>query len=203
MLSKVIELSGVFLMMDMKAEVENTSIKMICKANIKDMCNMAEFYSCKKLSSACVKFIVEEGVDMKEEDVRQAPAIAAACLEAYKNFKHASEKRSASKSLKSKQDAAICWALNPTTAVNFSETGVYSKERAVNRLRKELEEEAEAERSADRKRRRPVVSRSRALEALMGVGGERGGRGRLQEEHRTSGVCPFCSRRCSLSPCFF
>ena len=127
MLSKVIELSGVFLMMDMKAEVENTSIKMICKENIKDMCNMAEFYSCKKLSSACVKFIVEEGVDMKEEDVRQAPAIAAACLEAYKNFKHASEKRSASKSLKSKQDAAICWALNPTTAVNFSETGVYSK----------------------------------------------------------------------------
>ena len=86
MLSKVIELSGVFLMMDMKAEVENTSIKMICKENIKDMCNMAEFYSCKKLSSACVKFIVEEGVDMKEEDVRRVPAIAAACLEAYKKW---------------------------------------------------------------------------------------------------------------------
>ena len=202
MLSKVIELSELFLMVDMKAEVENYSIKMICKENIKDMCNMAEQQSCKKLSSACVKFIVEEGVDMKEEDVRQAPAIAAACLEAYKNFKHASEKRSASTSLKSKQDAAICWALNPTTAVNFSETGVYSKERAVNRLRKELEEEAEAERSADRKRRRAVgCTRARALEAFMGVGRERerGGRGRFQEEQGTGGVCPFCSRRCSLS----
>ena len=86
MLSKVIELSGLFLMVDMKAEVENYSIKMICKENIKGMCNMAEQQSCKKLSSACVKFIVEEGVDMKEEDVRQVPTIAAACLEAYKKW---------------------------------------------------------------------------------------------------------------------
>ena len=69
MLSKVIELAGRFLMVDMKAEVENPSIKMICKENIKDMCNMAELHSCKKLSSACVNYIVEEGVDMKEEDV--------------------------------------------------------------------------------------------------------------------------------------
>merc|ERR1719430_2452975 len=84
MLSKVIELSGLFLMVDMKAEVEKISVKMICKENIKDMCNMAEVYSCKMLSSACVKFKVEEGVDMKEEDVRKVPAIAAACLEAYK-----------------------------------------------------------------------------------------------------------------------
>ena len=86
MLSKVIGLSELFLMVDMKAEVENYSIKMICKENIKDMCNMAEQQSCKKLSSACVKFIVEEGVDMKEEDVRQVPAITAACLEAYKKW---------------------------------------------------------------------------------------------------------------------
>ena len=86
MLSKVIGLSELFLMVDMKAEVENYSIKMICKENIKGMCNMAEQQSCKKLSSACVKFIVEEGVHMKEEDVRQVPSIAAACLEAYKKW---------------------------------------------------------------------------------------------------------------------
>ena len=191
MLSKVIGLSELFLMVDMKAEVENYSIKMICKENIKDMCNMAEQQSCKKLSSACVKFIVEEGVDMKEEDVRQVPAIAAACLEAYKNFKHGSEKRSASKSLKVKQDAPVCWAFIPNTASN-----------RLSRLRKQLEEEAEAERSADRKRRRAVgCTRARALEAFMGVGRERerGGRGRFQEEQGTGGVCPFCSRRCSLS----
>ena len=152
---------------------------------------MAEQHSCKKLSSACVKFIVEEGVDMKEEDVRQVPAIAAACLEAYKNFKHGSEKRSASKSLKVKQDAPVCWAFIPNTASN-----------RLSRLRKQLEEEAEAERSADRKRRRAVgCTRARALEAFMGVGRERerGGRGRFQEEQGTGGVCPFCSRRCSLS----
>ena len=61
---------------------------MVSKENIKDMSKMAESFSCKKLSSACVKFIVEEGVDMKEEDVRQVPAIAAACLKAYKELKH-------------------------------------------------------------------------------------------------------------------
>ena len=70
MLSKVIELSGLFLMVDMKAEAEKISVKMICKENIKDMCNMAEVYSCKMLSSACVKFIVEEGKDLYSSSFR-------------------------------------------------------------------------------------------------------------------------------------
>ena len=88
MLRKVMEISGLFLMVDLKAAVEALSIKMVCKENIRDMSRMAESLSCKKLSSACVKFIVEEGVNMKEEDVRQVPAIAAACLKAYKELKH-------------------------------------------------------------------------------------------------------------------
>ena len=128
MLSKVIQLSELFRMVDMKAEVENYSIKMICKENIKGMCNMAEQQSCKKLSSACVKFIVEEGVDMKEEDVRQVPTIAAACLEAYKK-----------------------WS-------------------AASRLRKELEEQEEAEeerRSADRKMRRTGANKNKELLACF------------------------------------
>ena len=74
MLSKVIELSGLFLMVDLKAAVEARSIKMVCKENIKDMSKMAESFSCKKLSSACVKFIVEEGVDGHERGRCEAGA---------------------------------------------------------------------------------------------------------------------------------
>ena len=185
MLSKVIELSGLFLMVDLKAAVEARSIKMVCKENIKDMSKMAESFSCKKLSSACVKFIVEEGVDMEEEDVRQVPAIAAACLKAYKELKQTSKKR--------KQDSEDYWAFKPTA----TSCGRKQLQTATSCLRnQEAEEEG---RSVNRKRRStPAPGANKALAAFLKTTG--GTANRSQGEQVIGGVvCPFCSRRCSLS----
>ena len=184
MMIKIMELTGLFLMMDMKAEVEEVAIKMISKENIKDMCKVADNFSCRKLFSACVDFILEEGVDMEEEDVRQMPAVAAACLEVYKNLKLASEKRSASKSLQLNKEAEDYWAFKPTAAGN--------------RLRKKLVEEAER-RNADKKRRRNAEKSSAGgrlriadLQVEVSVAG------RSQGEEGLC-LCPFCSRRCFFS----
>ena len=183
MMIKIMELTGLFLMMDMKAEVEDVAIKMISKENIKDMCKVADNFSCRKLFSACVDFILEEGVDMEEEDVRQMPAVAAACLEVYKNLKLASEKRSASKSLQSNKEADY-WAFKPTAAGN--------------RLRKKLVEEAER-RNADKKRRRNAEESSAGgRPRIANLQVEVGVAGRSQGEEGSGGslLCPFCSRRC-------
>ena len=87
---------------------------------------------------------------MKEEDVRKVPAIAAACLEAYKGSKLNAEKKLAFKSLKSKQDLEDYWSFN-----------------SFIRREESKKEEAEERNRADPKRRRTTTEQNKAFGALM------------------------------------
>ena len=108
--------------------------------------------------------------------MRKVPAIAAACLEAYKGSKLSSKKKLASKSLKSKQDAEDYWSFN-----SF-----------VRRREESKKEEAEERNRADPKRRRTATGQNKALAAFMRT---TGGANSFQREQDTFVDCPFCSRR--------
>ena len=70
-------------MADLKAEVEKISIKIISKDNVKRLCRGADNYECKKLTRACADFMVKNGICLDEEEVKQMPDVAAACMKAY------------------------------------------------------------------------------------------------------------------------
>merc|ERR1719234_465035 len=82
---KILEISDMFLMADLKAELENIAIKMINKANVKELCGKADEYGCKNLIKACAQFMVKEGVCLDGEEVKKMPDATAACMEAFKN----------------------------------------------------------------------------------------------------------------------
>ena len=73
-----------FLMADLKVELENNAIKMMNMINVKELCGKADKYGCKSLLNACAKFMVEEGVCLDGEEVKKMPDAAAACMEAFK-----------------------------------------------------------------------------------------------------------------------
>ena len=71
-------------MTDLKAEVEKISIKIISKVNVKELCRGADDYDCKKLARACADFMVKNGICLDGEEVKQMPAVTAACMVAYR-----------------------------------------------------------------------------------------------------------------------
>jgi len=91
-LCKVLEVSELFLMADLKAEVEKISIKIISKNNVKELCRGADDYGCKKLARACADFMVKNGICLDGEEVKQMPDVTAACMMAYREELEASKK---------------------------------------------------------------------------------------------------------------
>ena len=87
----MLELSELFLMTDLKAEVEKISIKIISKVNVKELCRGADDYDCKKLARACADFMVKNGICLDGEEVKQMPAVTAACMVAYREELEASK----------------------------------------------------------------------------------------------------------------
>ena len=83
-MGKVLDISEMFLMADLKAEVENLAIKMLSRANVKELCGNADKFSCPNLLEACVQFMVKEGISLDKEEAAQMPDATVACLEAFK-----------------------------------------------------------------------------------------------------------------------
>jgi len=83
-LGKVLDISEMFLMADLKAEVENLAIKMLNRANVKELCGNADKFSCPNLLEACVQLMVKEGLSLDKEEAAQMPDATVACLEAFK-----------------------------------------------------------------------------------------------------------------------
>merc|ERR1719234_389650 len=81
---KILEISDMFLMADLKAELENIAIKMVNKANVKELCGKADKYGCISLLNACAQFMVKQGVCLDREEVKKMPDATAACMEAFK-----------------------------------------------------------------------------------------------------------------------
>ena len=83
-MGKVLDISQMFLMADLKAEVESLAIKMLNMANVKELCGKADKFSCPKLLEACVQLMVKERVSLDKEETANMPDATAACLEAFK-----------------------------------------------------------------------------------------------------------------------
>ena len=83
-MGKVLDISQMFLMADLKAEVESLAIKMLNMANVKELCGLADKFSCPKLLEACVQLMVKERVSLDKEETANMPDATAACLEAFK-----------------------------------------------------------------------------------------------------------------------
>ena len=83
-MGKVLEISDLFLMDDLKAEVGKLSIKIINKDNIKELCGGADNFGCKKLARACANFMVKNGICLDGEEVKQMPVVTAACMAVFK-----------------------------------------------------------------------------------------------------------------------
>ena len=83
-MGKVLDISEMFLMADLKAEVENLAMKMLNRANVKELCGNADKFSCPNLLEACVQLMVKEGVSLDKEEAAQMPDATVACLEAFK-----------------------------------------------------------------------------------------------------------------------
>ena len=87
----MLEVSELFLMADLKAEVEKLSIKIISENNVKRLCRGADDYGCKKLTTACADFMVKNGICLDGEEVKQMAAVTAACMVAYREELEASK----------------------------------------------------------------------------------------------------------------
>ena len=83
-MGKVLDISQMFLMADLKAEVESLAIKMLNMANVKELCGKADKFSCPKLLEACVQLMVKERVSLDKEETANMPDATAACLKAFK-----------------------------------------------------------------------------------------------------------------------
>ena len=83
-MTKVLEISKLFLMTDLEADVKFLLIKTINKDNIMELCGTADKFGCKELIKACAKFMVKNGIVLDGEEVRQMPDIAAAFMKASK-----------------------------------------------------------------------------------------------------------------------
>ena len=81
-MAKVLEISKLFLMTDLEADVKELLIKTVNKDNIMELCGTADKFGCKELIRACAKFMVKHGIVLDGEEVKQMPDIAAACMKA-------------------------------------------------------------------------------------------------------------------------
>jgi len=83
-LCNILDISEMFLMADLKERLETIAIKMINKANVKELCGKADKYGSGSLLHACAQFMVEEDVCLDKEEVKKMPDVALACMEVFK-----------------------------------------------------------------------------------------------------------------------
>jgi len=79
-LCKVLDLSEMFLMADLKAHMEDLALNILNKSNVKALCEKAEMFSCSKLVEACVELMVKEGISLDKKEVKKMPDAAAVLL---------------------------------------------------------------------------------------------------------------------------
>ena len=89
-LCKILDLSGMFLMDDLKTHVEDLAVKILNKSNVKVLCAKADMFACSHLLEACVQLMVKEGISLDKEEVKKVPDAAAVLL---KSFKVEADKR--------------------------------------------------------------------------------------------------------------
>jgi len=147
-LCKVLEVSELFLMADLKAEVEKLSIKIINKDNVKELCGGADNYRSKNLAWACADFMVKNGICLDGEEVKLMPDVIAACMVAYREKLKASNKeleafRKALNSSKNELEAS-------KKALNTSKRELEASKKALNTSKKELEASKKALKAAER-----------------------------------------------------
>jgi len=83
-LCKVLDLSEMFLMADLKAHVEDLAVNILNKSNVKVLCAKADMFSCSKLVEACARLMVKEGISLDKEEVKKMPDAATVLLNYYK-----------------------------------------------------------------------------------------------------------------------
>jgi len=83
-LCKVLDLSEMFLMADLKAHVEDLAVNILNKSNVKVLCAKADMFSCSKLVEACARLMVKEGISLDKEEVKKMPDAATVLLNSYK-----------------------------------------------------------------------------------------------------------------------
>jgi len=83
-LCKVLDLSEMFLMADLKAHVEDLAVNILNKSNVKILCAKAEMFSCSQLLEACVWLMVKEGISLDKEEVKKMPDAATFLLKSLK-----------------------------------------------------------------------------------------------------------------------
>ena len=85
-LIKVLEISEIFLMADLKAHLENLAVQILDRTNVKVLCEKADMFSCSRLLEACVQLMVKEGISLDKEDVKKMPDATEAYLGASKGL---------------------------------------------------------------------------------------------------------------------
>ena len=83
-LIKVLEISEIFLMTDLKAHLENLAVQILDRTNVKVLCEKADMFACSKLLEACVQLMVKEGISFDKEEVLMMPDATVAFLRAFK-----------------------------------------------------------------------------------------------------------------------
>ena len=79
-LTKLLEVSDRFQMIDMKAELEVLIIKTLTEDNLEELCKLGERLNSKILIEACAELMVKNGRTMSADEVKALPRVASACL---------------------------------------------------------------------------------------------------------------------------
>ena len=82
-LCKILDLSEMFLMADLKAPVEDLAVNILNKSNVKELCAKADMFACSHLLEACVQLMVKEGISLDKEEVKKMPDATVAYLGAF------------------------------------------------------------------------------------------------------------------------
>ena len=91
-LRNLLKVSDRFQMSDLKAELEVLICKTLTEENLTELCNLGERFDCKRLIRACAKLMAEKGCTMSEDDVKELPKVASACINAFAKKRKAEEK---------------------------------------------------------------------------------------------------------------
>ena len=79
-LTKLLEVSDRFQMIDIKAELEVLIIKTLTEDKDKELCNLGEGLNCEMLIEACAELTFKIGCTMSADDVKALPKVASACI---------------------------------------------------------------------------------------------------------------------------
>ena len=79
-LTKLLEVSDRFQMIDIKAELEVLIIKTLTENNLEELCKLGERLNSKILIEACAELMVKNGRTMSADEVKALPRVASACL---------------------------------------------------------------------------------------------------------------------------